>query len=104
MYYIMLEAIIEAESRYILIDFAEMAVMTASKEGLDLRPVKVSTISFVDLAGSERGSVSGYEGSKERIRQSEVELIIAQKSLQSTSYVQHLQNAIKVILISGWRA
>ncbi len=48
--------------------------MTASKEGLDLRPVKVSTISFVDLAGSERGSVSGYEGSKERIRQSEVDL------------------------------
>lgn len=56
---------------------AEMSVMTASKEGLDLRPVKVSTISFVDLAGSERGSVSGYEGSKERIRQSEVVLRLA---------------------------
>ena len=38
----------------------------------DLRPVKVSTISFVDLAGSERGTVSGQESSMERVRQTEV--------------------------------
>ena len=38
----------------------------------DLRPVKVSTISFVDLAGSERGSVAGQESPMERVRQSEV--------------------------------
>ena len=64
--------------------------MTASKEGLDLRPVKVSTISFVDLAGSERGSVSGYEGTKERIRQSEV-------GLEATHdlTIQHLQTGLR---------
>ncbi len=51
--------------------FAEEA---ASEDGssTDLRPVKVSTISFVDLAGSERGSVSGQESPMERVRQTEV--------------------------------
>jgi len=39
---------------------------------IDLRPVKVSTISFVDLAGSERGSVAGQESAVERVRQTEV--------------------------------
>lgn len=43
-----------------------------SQEGLDLRPVRVSSISFVDLAGSERGSVYNSETPKERMRQSEV--------------------------------
>ena len=45
----------------------------------DLRPVKVSTISFVDLAGSERGTVSGQESSMERVRQTEVRTTAAWK-------------------------